>query len=480
MIGLRADFLDRSAEYPELVPTLQGGLVLVGPMDQAELRAAIERPAASAGLIVDEDLVEMLLADLGLPTRPVNALDSPWSPGEMAVPAAGSGQASPAGGSYEAGRLPLLAYALQQTWQHREGRRLTVTAYRAAGGIDEALARAAEAVYETFDADGRQAARRLLLRLVKPGKDTPVIRRRVTVTELIGTTEQGGPADTPQAATARAVLTDLVHARLLTADADTIEISHDALLSAWPRLRQWLDEDRVNQLIHYELTDSAHNWDLRGRDPSYLFRGTRLAAVWEWAASHGEDLNPIERAFLTASQQHERRTIRLRRTAAQLPGTIVLERPTVIRITQSGRRTEMIGDDVRSFNNAKSSSTAVETLRVSHTARVSTSVDLSKTRTLSGSAGVSFVDMANARASLSNELTRHYSLQMDSELTQEQTTQINIPANTNVEVTFRWFLIWVTGMLTLADLGKPDAEIAEVPFEITVGLSFNKETRDIE
>ena len=184
VIGIRADFYARSATHPVLARFLQDCQVLVGPMDQAGLRAAIEGPAATAGLVVDAGLVEVLLADLGLHPGPVIPLASVQAPGATAVPEEGSGQASPDGGSYGPGRLPLLAYALQQTWQHREGRRLTVAAYRATGGIDGAVARAAEAVYERFDADGRQAARRLLLRLVSLGEGTADTRRRVTVAEL--------------------------------------------------------------------------------------------------------------------------------------------------------------------------------------------------------------------------------------------------------------------------------------------------------
>ncbi len=320
VIGIRADFYARIAIYPELVRYLQDCQVLVGPMDQEGLRAAIERPAASAGLVVDAGLVEVLLADLGLHSRPILPLASAQAPGEMAVLEAGSGQASPAAGSYEAGRLPLLAYALQQTWRHREGRRLTVAAYRATGGIDGAVARAAEAVYERFGADGRQAVQRLLLRLVSLGEGTADTRRRVTVTELTGTTELAGPADAARAATTRAVLTDLVQARLLTADtdtdgSDTVEISHEALLSAWPRLREWLNQDRAGQRIRRDLTDAAHAWQAQGREPSRLFGGTRLAVAREWAASHGLDLNPDERAFLAACRQHERRATRRRRTA---------------------------------------------------------------------------------------------------------------------------------------------------------------------
>ena len=82
VIGMRADFYARSAAYPELVPYLQDCQVLVGPMDQAGLRAAIERPAASAGLVVDAGLVEVLLADLGLHPHPIIPLASAQAPGE--------------------------------------------------------------------------------------------------------------------------------------------------------------------------------------------------------------------------------------------------------------------------------------------------------------------------------------------------------------------------------------------------------------
>ena len=118
MIGMRTDFYARSATYYELVPYLQDCQVLVGPMDQDALRAAIERPPASAGLVVDAGLVEVLLTDLGLHPRPSSPLASAQTPGKEA---GSSGQVRPAGDSYEAGRLPLLAYSLQQTWQHREG-----------------------------------------------------------------------------------------------------------------------------------------------------------------------------------------------------------------------------------------------------------------------------------------------------------------------------------------------------------------------
>jgi WD40 repeat protein len=309
VIGIRADFYSRMTGYAELVPHLQDHQVVVGPIGEAGLREAIEKPAALAGLVADAALVEVLLADLGLRTRRETA--------PMEEPP--DGAAVTGGGGYAAGRLALLSYALQQTWNHREGRRLTVAGYRASGGIDGAVAQAADQVYDRLDTAGQQALRRVLLRLVTLGEGTPDTRRRVSVSEI--TDPEGSPQVTPP----RVALAELIDARLVTADADTVEITHETLLPAWPRLRQWLTEDRAGLRIHRDLTGAARDWQQQGRDSGRLFRGTRLAVARDWAADHGQDLNAGERAFLTASQNVQQRTTRRRRIGvAALVALVVL------------------------------------------------------------------------------------------------------------------------------------------------------------
>jgi hypothetical protein len=165
--------------------------------------------------------------------------------------------------------------------------------------------------------------------------------------------------------------------------------------------------------------------------------------------------------------------------AVAVPPRVIVKRPALLNVVESARRQEPIGEETRSFNNALSSSTAIETIKVTHTARVSASVDLDKARSVSGRASVGFTDIARAQASLGNDLTRHYSLTTGGELAHEQTTQISVPARTNVQVTFYWFRVWASGSLAVAELAKPGAALAEVPFEITVELGFNKETRDM-
>lgn len=84
---------------------------------------------------------------------------------------------------------------------------------------------------------------------------------------------------------------------------DDVEIAHEALLHAWPRLRQWVDSDSIGVRTHRQLTTAAEVWRDASRDPSALYSGGRLATAEEWAAQpmHGDDLNVLEREFLDAS-----------------------------------------------------------------------------------------------------------------------------------------------------------------------------------
>ncbi|MFI6324357.1 caspase family protein [Nonomuraea sp. NPDC050556] len=267
VLGIRADFSGRCADYPELARSLQEQGIVLGPMTTEELRSAIRRPAEAAGLVLEPGLPDLLLDDLG--ARP--------------------------GAGYEAGRLPLLSHALLTTWQRRSGRALTLAGYRAAGGIHEALSETADKVLNDLGEPARATARMLLRRLVHVGEGTEDTRRRANLEDLL--------ADLPGPATVRTVLDAFAAARLITVDKESVELTHDALLRAWPTLRSWIDADRAGLLVEQPLRDVAAAWD--GRDPSVLYRGTQLALALDWVAVH--DAGPAARAFVDASSLRERR-----------------------------------------------------------------------------------------------------------------------------------------------------------------------------
>jgi WD40 repeat protein len=156
-------------------------------------------------------------------------------------------------------------------------------------------------VYVSLAPEHAEVARHILLRLVTPGEGAQDTRRPVSRAELDFAPERDVDA----------VLDRLVAARLLTLDDKTVDLAHEALITAWPRLSAWIDEARERLLVHRRLTEAARAWDELGREPGALYRGTRLAAASEQLAE--ASLTPLERGFLTASRAASTSAVRRRR-----------------------------------------------------------------------------------------------------------------------------------------------------------------------
>jgi WD40 repeat protein/class 3 adenylate cyclase len=280
ILAIRADYYGHCAPYPDLAEALVANHVLVGPLTREELKRAIELPARRAGLRVESALADALVEEV----------------------------------SDEPGGLPLLSTALVELWQTREDGWIRMEAHEQTGGVRGAVSRLAETSYEQLSPAEQEAARRVFLRLVASGEGENVTRRRVELDEF-------DPVRDPDAA---AVLTRLTQDRLLTKTEDTVEVAHEALLREWPRLRAWLDEDVQGHQLRQHLTHAAQQWDETGRDASEVYRGARLSAALDWAATRGPDLNEQERDFLSESRQaSEREAERQRRTNRRLRGLLV-------------------------------------------------------------------------------------------------------------------------------------------------------------
>jgi WD40 repeat protein/DNA-binding SARP family transcriptional activator len=279
VIAMRADFYGRCVEHRALASLLASDQILVGPMDEEELRRAIELPAQRAALSVEKQLTDALVSDtVGQP-----------------------------------GGLPLLSTALLELWTHRRDRTLHLDDYARAGGVEGAVSRLAEECFGRLDGDGQVAAQRILLRLAAPGEGAEVVRRRAPLSEFDLDRDD-------DASRAMAALTD---ARLVTVAEGTAEVAHEALLQEWPRLRTWLEDDAEGRKLHRHVTESSRAWDEGGRDAADLYRGARLTAAWEWAEPHQADLNDLEREFLLASRTaSEGEAVRARRTNRRLGGLL--------------------------------------------------------------------------------------------------------------------------------------------------------------
>ncbi|VFM99878.1 MAG: TIR domain-containing protein [Candidatus Kentron sp. G] len=265
ILTLRADFYARCSAYPELALALSENQELVPPMTPEELRRAIQQPARLSGCELESGLTEVLLREMK---------DQP-------------------------GALPLLEHALRELWQRREGRRLTIAAYHEIGELSGALEQQADKLFHALNDAEQDACRRIFLRLVQPGEGSEDTKRRAWRRELGDTAIVDSVIQ--KMAGARLIVTEGDHETDREAGRDGfIEVSHEALIRGWPKLRGWIDADREAIQTQHRLAQSAREWREK-MDESYLYTGALLAQAEEWEKQHETDLNDLEREFLDAS-----------------------------------------------------------------------------------------------------------------------------------------------------------------------------------
>ena len=313
IVTLRADFFDQPLSVRGFGDLLAQRTEAITPLSPEELERAIVAPADRARLSVEPRLVAAMIADV---------VDRP-------------------------GTLPLLQYALTELAERRDDGMLTLAGYRRIGGISGALAGRAEQIFGAMNDGGREACRQLFLRLVTLGEGSEDTRRRVRRSELI-------PLAEPKVM--EGVIEAFGRHRLLSFDRDpatrepSLEIAHEALLAAWDRLRDWVDEARDDIRTQRRLAFSVAEWKAAERDPSFLLRGARLDQVQSWAQTTTLAISDADRAYLhesTAAQRAiqereralERRSIRRLRSlvAVGVAAALVASTLTVIAVTQRGR-----------------------------------------------------------------------------------------------------------------------------------------------
>lgn len=261
ILTMRVDYESYLTKAPLFHSLVEQGQVRVSAMNTAELHEAIEKPAAAVGLKFEEGLVDAVVREI------------------VGEPAA----------------LPLLQFALLQLWDNRERNRVTWETYRRLGGVMQALANTANQIYDNLLPEDQVTARRILLRLVRPSEGLEFTRRRVPVQQIYQAGEAHDRVDR--------VLEKLIQSRLVrrtsghTEEDDQIEVAHEALVRNWPRLVDWLDEERIRLRHRLRFTDQAEQWDALNRDEGALLRGALLQEALQY-----EDLSPLEADFIKASQ----------------------------------------------------------------------------------------------------------------------------------------------------------------------------------
>lgn len=267
VMTVRTDFLGDLLAHPELGRRLQEALVLVPPLEDHEVEAAIVEPARRVGVDVEPSLVATVVREV----------------------------------QSRASALPLMQYALTDLFERRRGDVLTLDAYERQGGLSGALVRRADQVFERLSPEGRDVARQIFLQLVTIADNGEFARRRVRRDNL--------HSDEPSLIDA--ILEQFGAQRLLTFDQDpttghaTVELAHESLLEVWPRLSRWVDEAREELLMRSTLNTALAEWEGSDRDESFLLSGGRLVQHESWTADTDLALTESEIEYLVESRRDE-------------------------------------------------------------------------------------------------------------------------------------------------------------------------------
>jgi WD40 repeat protein len=213
----------------------------------------------------------------------------------------------------ERGALPLLAFAVARLWEKRDRERelLTYEAYEEIGGVEGALAQHAEATMDRIGSERQGLVREIFRNLVTAQGTRAVIDRE----ELLSAFPDPGAAEE--------VLSQLIDARLLTSYEvegkqdeprhHRVEIVHESLLKAWPRLVRWQAQDEEGALLRDQLKQAAHLWEEKGRTPDLLWSGTAFQEFELWRERYPGQLTALEEDFSRSMVERTRRRRRIRR-----------------------------------------------------------------------------------------------------------------------------------------------------------------------
>lgn len=278
IITLRSDFLGATQKYPQLNQLISSQGFLVTAMSIESLRAAITKPAESAGHPLDQATVNLLIEQT----------------------------------EGREGALPLLQFSLTRIWAGLTKGKKPAKTLAEIGGVGGALAGEAQRIYESLSPNEQEVARRVFLGLVQLGEGTQDTRRRTKIASLTSYREQSVHV--------KKVIDRFAdrEARLISLSvsdgSETAEVSHEALLENWKRLREWLEHNREDIRFQRRLEETAQLWDSNGRPEGSLWRSPDLNRLEKFCdnAEKGNitlQMTDLQKAFYHAAmdaQEQER------------------------------------------------------------------------------------------------------------------------------------------------------------------------------
>jgi formylglycine-generating enzyme required for sulfatase activity len=292
---MRSDFYENCLELPALTNLLKDASYPLAAPTAAALYEMITRPAERAGLVWDDGLPGRILQDTGS----------------------------------ESGALALMAYALDELYNHsqaRDDRRLTEAAYHSIGGVHGAIGKRAEIVFEKLTlpdkerllqrvfrelvaVDERGTATRQRARLDNFNPDELTLIRSFADARLLVTTSdspllerRAADSPLPDAHPSDSPLPEGEGPGVRAKSAE-VEVAHEAVFRSWERLKNWISESQEDLILLRQMRAAADEWARKGKPDFLRWPAERLQPVYAMIERQQPNLSQTERDFMEAEQK---------------------------------------------------------------------------------------------------------------------------------------------------------------------------------
>ena len=190
--------------------------------------------------------------------------------------------------------LPLLQFCLAELYRRRnENQTLTWEAWAAIGGFEVAVARKAEQAFSLLSDASKDKLRAITRSLISVTDKGATSIRSERLRDLPTGSEEVIDGFTDAG---------LLERRTVAAGEDVVAFTHDAVLKGWPRLIDWIEEDKEVFRVKGRITRAAEAWRETNRHPIRLLTGGKaMAEALEVHSARRADLSPMEVEFIEAS-----------------------------------------------------------------------------------------------------------------------------------------------------------------------------------
>ena len=265
IMTMRSDYVGDCAHFQGLTALINNSNYLIPHMTEDDYRKAIRGPVEYAGAGIEDELVDLLISEIGERTD----------------------------------RLPVLQHALMRTWENWEsmktpGRPITVSNYTAIGKMSEAMSRHADEAYEELDQRGKSICESLFRTITEKGPDNKGVRRPTklgTIASIAGCSQQEliDVIDVFRSS-GRSFITPAEGVELNSES--VIDISHESLMRIWDRLRIWVEREAESERMYLRLSEAAAMFQ---EGKTTLLRPPDLQLALQWRNENKPSLTWAER-----------------------------------------------------------------------------------------------------------------------------------------------------------------------------------------